>query len=106
MLLAERLTERVNGLAIEVHRHTGRGLLESIYEIWLSRGLPRAGIPFDRQVLVPVIYKGEPIGDVCRADIVVDRQLIAEIKAVAAIVPTHEAQLLTYLRMTIILSAC
>ena len=100
MLLAERLTERTIGLAIEVHRHTGRGLLESVYELCLCHELRKARIPFERQVMVPVMYKNEPIGDGFKADIVVDRQLILEIKAVVAILPAHEAQLQTYLRMS------
>jgi len=98
MMLAEPLTERLIGLAIEVHRHTGPGLLESVYEQCLCNELTQAGLSFERQVAVRVIYKAVPIGDGCKADIVVARQLILEIKAVAAILPAHEAQLHTYLR--------
>lgn len=100
MLLAEALTRRVIGLAIEVHRNTGRGLLESVYQRCLCHELQRMGIPFERQVGIPIVYKGEVLDDGFRADIVVDRQVILEIKSVAAILPTHEAQLLTYLRMS------
>jgi len=62
MLLAEDLSERVIGLAITVHRHTGRGLLESVYEQCLCYELTQAGLPFERQVAVPVIYRGVQIG--------------------------------------------
>jgi len=96
MLPAEQLTDRV----IEVHRHIGPGLLESVYEQCLCRELGEAGIPFARQVAIPVVYKGEPIGDGFKADIVVAYEPILEIKAVTAILPIHEVQLRTYLRMS------
>ena len=66
MLLAESLTDRVIGLAIEVHRHTGPGLLESVYELCLCRELSDAGIAFARQVAIPIRYKGAEVGDGCR----------------------------------------
>jgi GxxExxY protein len=94
------LTERVIGLAIEVHRETGPGLLESVYEGCLCQELASAGIPFERQVGVPVFYKGTKLEAGFRADIVVDRAVILEIKAAKAILPVHEAQLQTYLRMS------
>ena len=100
MLLAERLTDRVIGLAIEVHRHTGPGLLESVYEQCLCRELGDAGIAFARQVAIPVVYKGAPVGDGFKADIVVAHELILEIKAVAAILTIHAVRLRTYLRMS------
>jgi GxxExxY protein len=100
VLMAGTLTERIIGLAIEVHRHTGPGLLESVYARCLCHELLEADIPFERQVLIPVIYKGVAVGDGFKADIVVAGQVILEIKAVAAILPAHEAQLHTYLRMT------
>ena len=100
MLIAAALTERIIALAIEVHRNTGRGLLESVYEQCLSYELHQAGLPFERQVAIPVTYKGKVIGEGFRADIVVDRKVILEIKAIAAIMPVHEAQLQTYLRMS------
>jgi GxxExxY protein len=100
VLLSGELTEQVIGLAIEVHRHTGPGLLESVYEQCLCHELREAGIPFERQVAIPVIYKAMPIGEGFRADIVVAREVILEIKSIAAILPAHEAQLHTYLRMS------
>ena len=100
MLIAGELTEQIIGLAIEVHRDTGRGLLESAYEQCLGHELRQAGIACERQVLVPVMYKGMAIGDGFRADIVVAGEVILEIKAVAAILPAHEAQRHTYLSMS------
>ena len=100
MLVDEQLTERIIGLAIDVHRHTGRGLLESVYEQCLCYELHLADIPFERQVGVAVIYKGIPLDEGFRADIVVDRKVILEVKAVANLLPAHEAQLQTYLRMS------
>jgi len=100
MLLAEELTERATGLAITVHKHTGPGLLEPVYEQCLCYELNQAGMPFERQVVIPVVYRGVIVGDGFKADVVVDRQLILEIKAVATILPAHEAQLNTYLRMS------
>ena len=100
MLLAERLTDRVIGLAIEVHRHTGPGLLESVCEQCLCRELGDAGIAFARQVAIPIVYKGAPVGDGFKADIVVAHELILEIKAVTTILPIHEVQLRTCLRMS------
>ncbi len=100
MLMAGELTERVIGLAIEVHRHTGPGLLESVYEHCLCHELRAAGIPFERQVAIPIMYKSVPIGDGFKADIVVAREVILEVKSVAAILPVHEAQLHTYLHMS------
>jgi GxxExxY protein len=95
MLLAEPLTDRVIGLAIEVRRHTGPGLLESVYELCLCRESAEAGIAFARQAAIPVVYKGAPAGDGFKVDIVVAHELILEIKAVTAILPIHEVQLRT-----------
>jgi GxxExxY protein len=100
MLLAEPSSERTIGLAIEVHRHTGPGLLESVYEQCLCHELDEAGIAFARQVAIPIAYKGAIVGDGFKADIVVAHDLILEIKAITAILPIHEAQLRTYLRMS------
>ena len=75
-------------------------MLESVYEQCLCYELRQAGLPFERQVGIPVTYKGVTVGEGFRADIVVDRKVIVEIKSVASIVPAHEAQLQTYLRMS------
>ena len=99
-MIDSALTERIIGLAIDVHRDTGPGLLESAYECCLCFELERANIPFERQVVVPIIYRGLRLDEGFRADIVVDRSVILEIKAAAGILPVHEAQLQTYLRMS------
>jgi GxxExxY protein len=93
-------SRRVIGSAIEVHRTLGPGLLESIYEACLCRELVRAGLAFIRQQRLPVIYKGEPIDCDLIADVVVETSLILEIKSVQVIHPLHEAQLLTYLKVS------
>jgi GxxExxY protein len=95
-----KLTERVIGVAIDVHRTVGPGLPESVYMACMCRDLERAGIEFQSEIAIPVIYKGETIPLGFRADIVVAILVILEIKAVAAILPAHEAQILTYLRMS------
>ena len=100
MLLAESLTEQVIGLAIEVHRNTGPGLLEAVYEQCQCVELRRAGVAFAREVPIPILYKGEQVGDGFKADVVVAEQLILEIKSVATILAVHEMQLRTYLRMS------
>ena len=78
----------------------GPGLLESVYVECLGMELEQAGIPFESQAPIPVIYKGRTILLGFRADILVDNAIILEIKAVALLLPAHEAQLLTYLRMS------
>jgi GxxExxY protein len=100
MLEYHELTERIIGLAIQVHRQTGPGLLESVYAACLGFELEQAGIPLLRQVGIPVFYKGmqTPLG--FRTDILVADTVILEIKAVPGLLPAHEAQLLTYLRMS------
>ena len=99
MMLNEDLTERVIGLAIEVHRRLGPGLLESAYESCLGLELEQAGIAFERQVAVPIAYRDIRLDTGYRADIVVARALVIEIKSVEAVTRVHEAQILTYLRL-------
>jgi GxxExxY protein len=100
MLEHRDLTERVIGLAIDVHRTVGPGLMESVYSECLCLELAKAGIEFQSEVVMPVIYKGITIPMGFRADIVVASAIILEIKAVASFVPAHESQILTYLRMS------
>lgn len=97
MLLAEPLTQQVIGLAIEVHRHLGPGLLESPYQQRLSLELRRAGIDFARQVTIPVVYEDEQIDSGFEAAIMVAQTLI---KSVATILPVHEIQARTYLPLS------
>jgi GxxExxY protein len=95
------VTHRVIGAAIEVHKALGPGLLESIYEECLCYELKSQGIPFLRQVHIPILYKGVEIRSVgYRIDLVVENQIIVEVKAVDRMVQIHKAQMLTYLRQT------
>ena len=88
------------GAAIEVHRHLGPGLLESIYEECLASELESRGITHLRQVSLPVRYKGRDLGSRHRIDLLVDNRLIIEIKSVETILDVHKAQLLSQLRLT------
>jgi GxxExxY protein len=94
------LTRRVIGLAIDVHRHLGPGLLESAYEQCLCYELEQAGIAHARQVALPLVYKTVRLECGYRMDIVVQLDLVLEIKSVELILPIHKAQLLTYLRLS------
>ena len=94
------LSQRVIGCAIEVHRHLGPGLLEAAYEACLCLELSHAGIAHVRQVELPLSYKGMTVPAGYRLDIVVEDRLILEIKAVERVLAVHEAQLLTYLRLS------
>jgi GxxExxY protein len=94
-----QLTRRIIGCAIEVHRHLGPGLLESIYESALCIELEMAGLAHERQKPVPVTYKGHALGE-HRLDILVEDTVILELKSVERFDPLFEAQILGYLRMT------
>jgi GxxExxY protein len=97
---ADPHSRQVIGCAIEVHRTLGPGLLESVYEACLCHELSNAKLAFIRQQRLPVVYKGEPIDCDLVPDIVVEATLILEIKSVQTIHPLHEAQLLTYLKVS------
>jgi GxxExxY protein len=99
-MIHERLTERIIGAAIEVHRILGPGLLESIYEECLAIELAARGLSFQRQVLLPIEYKGRRVGGDLKIDLWIEQQVIIELKAVESLLPVHEAQLLTYLRLS------
>ncbi len=92
------LTERIIGAAIEVHRHLGPGLLESIYEECLCYELGEAGLRFQRQVHLPINYKGIKLESAYKVDLVIEDLVVVEIKATEGTAPVHCAQLLTYLR--------
>jgi len=93
------LTEAIIGVAMEVHRTLGPGLLESTYEMCLCRELSIRGIPFERQIPIPVEYKGVKLDCGYRSDIVVDGTILLEIKAIESLLPIHDAQLLSYLKL-------
>ena len=94
------LTEKVIGCAIEVHRALGPGLLESAYQHCLVHELRLGGIAFQAEVAVPVEYKGLRLECSYRLDVIVENRLILELKSVDAILGIHEAQLLTYMKLT------
>ena len=96
---ANRITGEIIGAAIEVHKVLGPGLLESAYEECLCHELGIRGVAFKRQVPLPMEYKGLKLDCGYRLDLVVEDQIIVELKSVNKIDPIHEAQLLTYLRL-------
>ena len=95
----DRLSNRVIGCAIEVHRHLGPGLLESTYEQCLAHELSLAGIGFKVQAPLPVTYKGIQLDCGYRVDLLIEEALIVELKAVEEVLGIHKAQLLTYMRL-------
>jgi GxxExxY protein len=94
------LTHRLIGAAMEVHREMGPGLLESVYQKCLERELKRQEIPCLPQARPPLLYKGEPLDDEFIMDVFFPGQLVVELKAVEKQLLIHEAQLLTYLRLS------
>jgi GxxExxY protein len=86
--------------AIGIHRELGPGLLEAVYEVILARELAQRGLRIERQVPVPVVYKGIRFEEGFRADIVIERKVILELKSVEAVNNAHKKQLLTYLKLT------
>jgi GxxExxY protein len=99
-MMYQELTEGIIGAAIEVHRVLGPGLLESVYEDCLAFELGLRGIAFQRQTPLPIEYKGQRIAADLKIDLCVERHVIVELKAVEKLLPVHEAQLLTYLRLS------
>ena len=100
MLEESKLTEQVIGAAIEVHRHLGPGLLESAYQKCRARELRIREIEFQTEVMLPVEYKGLRLETGYRLDFLVARKIVIEVKSFETIEPVHEAQLLTYLRLS------
>lgn len=95
----DELSKRVIGCAIDVHKNLGPGLLESTYEQCLAHELKCAKIPFRLQYPLPVNYNGVKIDCGYRVDLLVDNQVIVELKSVEKILPIHQAQLLTYMKL-------
>ncbi|NDC76013.1 GxxExxY protein [bacterium] len=94
------ISQKVLGCAIEVHRTLGPGLLETVYEKALVQELTDAGLRFAAQVQLPVIYKGRDLGCGFRIDLLVENSVVVELKTVEQLAPIHEAQLLTYLKLS------
>ncbi|MBI1926263.1 GxxExxY protein [Candidatus Poribacteria bacterium] len=94
-----QVTQTIIGAAIEVHRHLGPGLLESAYEAALCRELVLQGVSYQQQKPLPLTYKGITLPTSYRLDLVVSDAVVVEVKAVETLLPIHEAQLLTYLKL-------
>lgn len=96
----DKLSKQVIGCALEVHKHLGPGLLESTYEQCLAHELTIAGIPFKLQHPLPVKYKGIKLDCGYRVDLFIDKTIIVELKSVEKFLPIHQAQLLTYMKLS------
>jgi GxxExxY protein len=95
-----QLTELIIGAAIEVHRQTGPGLMESVYEECLCYELSQLGLSFQRQVHLPISYKGIKLDCGLKMDLLVEDAIVLELKTVDQLLPVHSAQLLTYLKLS------
>jgi GxxExxY protein len=95
----DQISRRIIGAAIEVHRHLGPGLLESAYQSCLAFELKQLGLNVEEQKPLPVVYKQVKLDCGYRLDMVVEDEVILEIKAIEKLLPIHEAQLLSYLRL-------
>jgi GxxExxY protein len=94
------LTDRIIGAAIEVHRQLGPGLLESTYQACLQYEMEARGLHVRKQVALPIVYKGIQIDEGYRIDLLVNEQVVVELKAVEHLLPVHEAQVLSYLKLS------
>ena len=99
-LISEDLTEKIIGAAIEVHEQLGPGLLEGVYEECMCEELRLRNIPFQCQVEIPIVYKGRQLPGNYRIDLIVADEIVVELKAIERILGIHEAQLITYLKLT------
>ena len=93
------LVYRVNGAAIEVHKHLGPGLLESVYHKCLIRELTLKGINYQSELIIPIEYKGLLLESELRCDLFIEKCLVLELKAVDKIAPIYEAQLMSYMNL-------
>ncbi len=95
----DKLTEQVIGLAIEVHRHLGPGLLESAYQECLYYELQKANLKVERELKLPIKYKEIKLDHGYRIDLLIENQLVIELKTVETFTDVHKAQILTYMRL-------
>ena len=93
------LIYQVNGSAIEVHKYLGPGLLESVYHKCLKKELTIRGFEFQTELIIPVNYKGLELETGLRCDLLVEKSLVVELKAIEKVLPIHEAQILTYMKL-------
>lgn len=94
------ITQQIIGAAIAVHKEFGPGLLESVYEVCLMQEMEENGLKVASQVELPLWYKGKLTDKKFRIDLLVEDEIIVELKAVDSLLPIHEAQLLTYMKLT------
>jgi len=94
------LTHQIIGLAMRVHTRLGPGLLENVYERCLCHEFDQANLQYERQVNLPLVYDGISLDCCYRADVIVNREVLVEIKSIEHMLPLHEAQLLTCLRLS------
>jgi GxxExxY protein len=99
-LIEEDVTDAIIGAAIEVHRALGPGLLESAYQVCLAHEFTLRGVPFVQQQSIPLEYKGVHLDCGYRLDFLIDGKVVVELKTVDTVLPIHEAQLLTYMKLT------
>jgi GxxExxY protein len=99
-LLEKDLTDKIIGAAIEVHKMLGPGLLESAYQVCMEHESKLRCVPFERLVELPLNYKGIKLDAGYVIDLVYDKRVVVELKAVEKVIPVHEAQLMTYMRLT------
>ena len=99
-LLEKDLTDQIIAAAIEVHKALGPGLLESAYQLCMAHESKLRKLPFEQQVVLKVNYKGLNLDGGYRLDFVYDNRVVVELKTVENVLPVHEAQLLTYLKLT------
>lgn len=94
------LSKEILAAAITVHKEMGPGLLESVYELCLLKELQLRGIKAENQILIPLFYKGEQLNKDFRIDILVENEIVIELKAVDMLLPVHDAQIISYLKLT------
>lgn len=95
----DELTYKINGAAIEVHKHLGPGLLENIYQKCLAKELRVRNIFFHQEIRTPIVYKGITVTADLRVDFFIEENIIVEIKSVSEILPIHQAQIMTYMKL-------
>ena len=93
------LSKEILDASIFVHKEVGPGLLESVYELCLAKELDLRGVKSQRQVYLPLLYRGEELNKDFRIDLLVEEEIIIEIKAVEVLLPVHEAQIISYLKL-------
>jgi GxxExxY protein len=99
--LINEISFKIIGCAIEVHKHLGPGLLESVYQVCLIDELKRCGLKVESEISVPIFYKGKNLGGRLKLDLMVEDLIIVELKAVEKMIPLYNAQLLSYLKLTV-----